>query len=126
MKWTMVLAVAACAALAAPCGAQDRYPSRPVKLVLPQPAGGAVDLIARALADRTERAKIEKMKVQSADPKRPWTDYTVTNRLSGKSYRVALRGLDLPMRVGVLLMRPLEAPEPSLHEARVDRACRGG
>jgi tripartite-type tricarboxylate transporter receptor subunit TctC len=52
MKWTIVLAVTACAALAAPCGAEDRYPSRPVKLVLPQPAGGAVDLIARALADR--------------------------------------------------------------------------
>ena len=31
--------------------AQD-YPSRPIKLVLPQPAGGAVDLIARTLADR--------------------------------------------------------------------------
>ena len=44
--------LAACAALAAPCGAEDHYPSRPVKLVLPQPAGGAVDLIARALADR--------------------------------------------------------------------------
>ena len=52
MKWTIVLAVAACAALAAPCGAEDHYPLRPVKLVLPQPAGGAVDLIARALADR--------------------------------------------------------------------------
>ena len=52
MKWTIVLAVAACVALAAPCGAEDYYPSRPVKLVLPQPAGGAVDLIARALADR--------------------------------------------------------------------------
>ena len=52
MKWTIVLAVSAYAALAAPCGAQDHYPSRPVKLVLPQPAGGAVDLIARALADR--------------------------------------------------------------------------
>ena len=52
MKWTIILAVAACAALAAPCGAEDHYPSRPVKLVLPQPAGGAVDLIARALADR--------------------------------------------------------------------------
>jgi tripartite-type tricarboxylate transporter receptor subunit TctC len=52
MKWTIVLAVTACAALAAPCGAEEQYPSRPVKLVLPQPAGGAVDLIARALADR--------------------------------------------------------------------------
>src|SRR3954469_9089725 len=51
-KWTMVLAVVACTAIAAPANAQDRYPSRPVKLVLPQPAGGAVDLIARALADR--------------------------------------------------------------------------
>ena len=52
MKWTIVLADAACAAMAAPGSAEDRYPSRPVKLILPQPAGGAVDLIARALADR--------------------------------------------------------------------------
>ena len=52
MKWTIVLAVAACAALAAPGRAEDRYPLRPVKLVLPQSAGGAVDLIARALAER--------------------------------------------------------------------------
>src|SRR3954469_18806661 len=52
MKWMIVLAATACTALAAPCRAEDHYPSRPVKLVLPQPAGGAVDLIARALADR--------------------------------------------------------------------------
>lgn len=30
----------------------DEYPSRPIKLILPQPAGGAVDLIARAVGDR--------------------------------------------------------------------------
>ena len=30
----------------------DEYPSRPIRLVLPQPAGGAVDLIARTLGDR--------------------------------------------------------------------------
>jgi tripartite-type tricarboxylate transporter receptor subunit TctC len=52
MKWSIVLAVVACAAMAVPGSAEDRYPSRPVKLILPQPAGGAVDLIARALADR--------------------------------------------------------------------------
>jgi tripartite-type tricarboxylate transporter receptor subunit TctC len=32
-------------------GAQD-YPSRPIKLILPQPPGGAVDLIARTLGER--------------------------------------------------------------------------
>src|SRR3984893_1014406 len=34
------------------------------------------------------------MAVRAVDPDRPWTDYTVTNRLSGKTYRVALRGLE--------------------------------
>jgi tripartite-type tricarboxylate transporter receptor subunit TctC len=34
-----------------PANAQD-FPSRPVKLVLPQPPGGAVDLIARTLGER--------------------------------------------------------------------------
>jgi tripartite-type tricarboxylate transporter receptor subunit TctC len=52
MRWTFVLSALVGITLAAPAHAQDRYPSRPVKLVLPQPAGGAVDLIARALADR--------------------------------------------------------------------------
>ena len=55
---------------------------------------GEEELIARALADRAERARTEKMTVKSADVSRPWTDYAVTNRLSGKTYRVALRGTD--------------------------------
>jgi tripartite-type tricarboxylate transporter receptor subunit TctC len=41
--------------LSAACGtarAQEEYPSRTIKLVLPQPAGGAVDLIARVLGER--------------------------------------------------------------------------
>jgi tripartite-type tricarboxylate transporter receptor subunit TctC len=32
--------------------ADEPYPSKPIRLILPQPAGGAVDLIARSLADR--------------------------------------------------------------------------
>jgi ERCC4-related helicase len=55
---------------------------------------GDEELVATALADRAARAKTEKMAVKAADGTQPWTDYTVTNRLSGKTYRVALRGLE--------------------------------
>jgi ERCC4-related helicase len=49
-------------------------------------------LIATALAEREVRARTEKMRITSASPPEIWTDYTVTNAASGKSYRVALRG----------------------------------
>ena len=39
-------------AFSATVRAEDPYPSKPIRLVLPQPAGGAVDLIARTLGDR--------------------------------------------------------------------------
>ncbi|MFW6367034.1 MAG: DEAD/DEAH box helicase, partial [bacterium] len=47
-----------------------------------------------ALRERTERAAEEPFDIRSADPKTPWTDYAVTNHASGKSYKVALRGLE--------------------------------
>lgn len=50
------------------------------------------ELIARALEDRQERAKIERMAIKSTTPEVLWTDYIVSNSMSGKSYRVALRG----------------------------------
>jgi hypothetical protein len=50
------------------------------------------ELVRRALAERAERARSEKFSVKTTDATRPWTDYLVTNRLSGKTYRVALRG----------------------------------
>ena len=49
-------------------------------------------LLRQALAEREERARTEKMRLMSADPQEIWTDYTLTNSASGKSYRVALRG----------------------------------
>ncbi len=51
-------------------------------------------LVRRALEERHERAHKERMKVQSSDPHRVWTDYMVTSAESGKTYRVALRGTD--------------------------------
>lgn len=50
------------------------------------------ELVKQAIEERAERAHTEKMQIQSTDRKELWTDYTVTNRASGKSYRVALRG----------------------------------
>lgn len=52
------------------------------------------ELIERALMERLERARVEKMSVDALDPAAPWTDYTVTSKVSGKTYRVALRGLE--------------------------------
>ncbi len=50
------------------------------------------ELVERAIEERAKRAKTERMKIQAADPSRPWTDYRVTSAISGKTYRVALRG----------------------------------
>src|SRR6202046_2345661 len=49
-------------------------------------------LVAQALAERAERARTEKMRLTALDRQEIWTDYTLTNAASGKSYRVALRG----------------------------------
>ncbi len=50
------------------------------------------ELFEQALRDREERARTEKFRLQSSAPQKPWTDYTITSALSGKTYRVALRG----------------------------------
>jgi hypothetical protein len=50
------------------------------------------ELIDQAIEERAERARTEKMRVQPVNPEELWTDYTVVSRVSGKSYRVALRG----------------------------------
>ena len=50
---TLVLACAALALAAAPYAAQaQEWPNRPVRIVVPYPAGGAVDIVTRALADK--------------------------------------------------------------------------
>ncbi|MEA3208104.1 MAG: hypothetical protein QOE70_1161 [Chthoniobacter sp.] len=48
----------------------------------------------RALAEREERAREERMAVKPGKGAGPWRDYVVKSALSGKAYRVALRGLE--------------------------------
>jgi tripartite-type tricarboxylate transporter receptor subunit TctC len=40
------------AVLASRAGAQDAYPSRPVRIIVPNPAGGSGDVLTRIIADR--------------------------------------------------------------------------
>ena len=48
----------------------------------------------RAIAERALRAKEERFRIEANNSKTPWTDYLVTSQLSGKTYRVALRGCE--------------------------------
>ena len=43
------------ALLLAPAAADERYPSRPITLIVPFPAGGGVDAVARIVADKLDR-----------------------------------------------------------------------
>jgi hypothetical protein len=52
-----------------------------------------VELRSRMLADRQRRASQEPMKVRATNTAQPWVDYIVTSQQSGRTYRVALRGL---------------------------------
>jgi tripartite-type tricarboxylate transporter receptor subunit TctC len=48
-----ILLTSACLVLgAAPADAQDKYPSRPIKILVPYAPGGATDIVARVLGDR--------------------------------------------------------------------------
>jgi superfamily II DNA or RNA helicase len=51
------------------------------------------EIVQQAFTERRERAKTERMRIRPNDTRSPWTDYAVTSLLSGKTYRVALRGL---------------------------------
>ena len=50
------------------------------------------ELVNAAIEERLERAKSERMNLQPVNKNEPWTDYTLTSKISGKTYRVALRG----------------------------------
>src|SRR3954469_16632464 len=62
-----VLLLAVCALLASPAAAQEAWPSRPVKVVVPSSPGGGTDLYARLLA----QALSESLKQQVVVDNRP-------------------------------------------------------
>jgi tripartite-type tricarboxylate transporter receptor subunit TctC len=52
-KWISVIGAAMCALVTAlPAAAQSPYPNRPVRIIVPYPPGGTVDLVGRTIAQR--------------------------------------------------------------------------
>jgi len=47
-----LIALVLCSLFVAAAGAQDAYPSRPVRFILPFPPGGGTDILGRLIADR--------------------------------------------------------------------------
>ncbi len=67
-------------------------------LAAPPPERVAVEslseaqLVEQALTEREERGRSEKMILQPAQPESLWSDCTITSAVSGKTYRLTLRG----------------------------------
>ncbi len=66
--------------------------ARPPKQRVPVESLDEQALLRRALNDREERARSERMTLRSSNPKRLWTDYAITSAATGKTYKLALRG----------------------------------
>jgi len=66
VRWLLALGAAAFAAVAVPlAGYGQAYPIRPIKLVVPWPAGGVADLRARVIAQRLGKALGEQIVVDN-------------------------------------------------------------
>lgn len=52
------------------------------------------ELLQRAIEERRQRAEKERMRLQSLNPKQLWGEYLLTSSNSGKTYRVALLGME--------------------------------
>lgn len=56
LNWAAAIGAASALPFAHRAGAQGKYPDKPVKLIVALPAGGSVDMVARALGDKLKAA----------------------------------------------------------------------
>jgi tripartite-type tricarboxylate transporter receptor subunit TctC len=69
-------AIAVCVLTGLPAQAQDRYPSRPIKLLVPFPAGGPVDVMGRLVAQHLSTTLGQQMIVEN----RPGAGSTIAGK----------------------------------------------
>lgn len=75
------IAVALAAAMTAPAVAQDAYPSKPIRIIVPFPPGGGVDILARAVGQKLS----ESWKVPVVVDNRPGGNTLIAAQLAARS-----------------------------------------
>lgn len=64
-RLTLALFSAACVAIAGPAAAQDKYPSKPVKIIVPYAPGGATDITSRLFGEQLKNILGQQFVVES-------------------------------------------------------------
>ena len=92
-SWGFALCAGLCAAV--PAWAQA-YPARPIRMVVPFPAGGSTDVIARALSVKLTELLGQPVIIdnqRTENPRRAWYPYTHPFNLTGHPAIVLPAGL---------------------------------
>ncbi len=76
---TVALLAAACCAVAAPIASAQGYPAKPIRIVVPFPAGGTSDILARSVGQKLA----EEWKQQIVVDNRPGAGANIGGHLAG-------------------------------------------
>ena len=84
------------------------------------------ELIERAIEERRERARTERMTVKSGGQEQPWADYTVTSTISGKPTASRCAGASRATRIAVPRLPHEHTRDLQAHPARTCEAAAVG
>jgi tripartite-type tricarboxylate transporter receptor subunit TctC len=76
-----VTAIALVLALSLPAGAQAQYPSKPIKVLVPNPPGGATDTLARVIGPKLSEALGQPVIVEN----RPGSNGNLSSELTARA-----------------------------------------
>ena len=99
LKPFLVAALLACAAAAGPTAAQDAYPSKPLRILVPFAPGGGIDILGRTLGQKLQ----ERWKQPVVIENRPGASGAIGFELAARS---AADGYTILMSVNTMVMLP--------------------
>ena len=93
--------------------AQSDYPSRPIKIIVPWPAGGATDNVARVVAQKlTEDEWVKTARTLKTRPPMPWWALNAMSEADLRALHRFVRTLKDPGSPAPAYLPPDKAPSP--------------